>query len=79
MRGDDRRILQADLFNFEDVLVNSIYIFGLRALARLLEGREDNGEFTGEADRSMDALISKCWDPEAGAFFDLSGVCRDVG
>ena len=76
LRGDDRRILKADLFNFEDVLVNSIYIFGLRALARLLEGRDDNGEFTREADRSTDALISKCWDPEAGAFFDLSGVAE---
>ena len=76
LRGDDRRILKADLFNFEDVLVNSIYIFGLRALARLLEGREDNGEFAREADRSTDALISKCWDPEAGAFFDLSGVAE---
>ena len=74
MRGDDRGILRADLFNFEDVLVNSIYIFGLRALARLLEGREDNSEFVREANRARDALIRKCWDEEAGAFFDLSGV-----
>ena len=73
LRGDDRRILHADLFNFEDVLVNSIYAFGLQALARLLEGREDNGEFLGEADRTRDALIRKCWDEDAGAFFDLSG------
>ncbi len=76
LRGDDRRILQADLFNFEDVLFNSIYIFGLRALARLMEGREDNSEYVREADRSRDALIAKCWDEEAGAFFDLSGVAE---
>ena len=74
LRGDDRRILQEDLFNVEDVLFNSIYIFGLRALARLLEGREDNREFVKEADRSQEALIRKCWDEAAGAFFDLSGV-----
>ena len=75
LRGDDRRILQADLFNIEDVLVNSIYIFGLRALARLLEAAGgDNREYMREADRSRDALIRKCWDEEAGAFFDLSGV-----
>ena len=76
LRGDDRRILQADLFNFADVLVNSIYIFGLQALARLMEGREDNSEFLREADRSRDALIRKCWDEEAGAFFDLSGMAE---
>ena len=76
LRGDDRRILQEDLFNVEDVLFNSIYIFGLRALARLLEGREDSNEFVREADRSQEALIRKCWDGVAGAFFDLSGVAE---
>ena len=76
MRGDDRRILAADIFHVEDVLVNSIYAFGLRSLARLLAGREDNGEFLAQADRTVEALISKCWDEEAGAFFDLSGVAR---
>ena len=50
--------------------------FGLRALARLMEGREDNSEYVREADRSRDALIAKCWDEEAGAFFDLSGVAE---
>ena len=73
LRGDDRRILDADLFNFEDVLVNSIYAFGLRALARLLEGREDNSEFLRDAERTRDALLNKCWDEDTGAFFDLSG------
>ena len=77
IRGDDRRILQADLFNVEDVLVNSIYVFGLRSLVRLMASvGEDGSEFTREADRSRDALISKCWDQEAGAFFDLSGVAE---
>ena len=76
MRGDDRRILAADIFHVEDVLVNSIYAFGLRSLARLLAGREDNGEFLAQADRTVEALISKCWDEEAGAFFDLSGVAE---
>ena len=74
LRGDDRRILQADLFNFEDVLFNSIYIFGLRALVRLMEGKPESSEFSAQADRARDSLIRKCWDEEAGAFFDLSGV-----
>ena len=75
MRGDDLRILQSDIFHIEDVLVNSIYAFGLRSLSRLIaEVGEDNSEFVREADKTRDALISKCWDEEAGAFFDLAGT-----
>lgn len=74
MRGDDQRILAADIFHLEDVLVNSIYALGLRSLARLLDDSPEAAEFNREADRTRDALLSKCWDEEAGAFFDLSGV-----
>jgi glycogen debranching enzyme len=74
MRGDDRRILAADIFHFEDVLVNSIYALGLRSLARLLGQSPEADEFGRQADRTRDALLNKCWDDEAGAFFDLSGV-----
>ena len=85
LRGDDKKILEADLFHFEDVLVNSIYAMGMRSLARLLGGSSEADEFNQEADRTRDALLEKCWDEEAGAFFDLSGVsekpvrvdCRD--
>ncbi len=74
LRGDDKKILEADLFHFEDVLVNSIYAMGMRSLARLLGGSSEADEFNQEADRTRDALLEKCWDEEAGAFFDLSGV-----
>ena len=74
MRGDDHRILAADLFHFEDVLVNSIYVMGLRSLARLLGNGSESKEFSDQADHTRDALLAKCWDEEAGAFFDLSGV-----
>ena len=74
MRGDDRRILAADIFHVEDVLVNSIYALGLRSLARLLGESPAAAEFHREADRTRDALLAKCWDDEAGAFFDLAGV-----
>jgi len=73
MRGDDRRILDADLFHFEDVLVNSIYTFGMRSLARLLGEAGEAKEFRREADRTRDALLEKCWNDKAGAFFDLQG------
>ena len=74
MRGDDRRILAADIFHFEDVLVNSIYAFSLRSLARLLGDSPEAAEFRREADKTRDALLEKCWNEKAGAFFDLSGV-----
>ncbi len=74
LRGDDHRVLAADLFHVEDVLVNSIYVMGLRSLARLLGDAPEAAEFNLEADKTRDALIAKCWDEEAGAFFDLSGV-----
>ena len=73
MRGDDRRILDADIFHFEDVLVNSIYAFGMRSLARLLGDAAEAEEFRREADRTRDALLEKCWNDRAGAFFDLQG------
>jgi len=77
IRGDDVRILRKDVFHFEDVLVNSIYALGMRSLARLLEGTEPEAtEFNREADRTISALLSKCWDEDAGIFFDLSGIAE---
>ena len=76
-RGDDQKILELDLFHFEDVLVNSIYAMGMRSLARLLGDLPEADEFNYEADRTTGALIAKCWDEEAGAFFDLSGVAEN--
>ncbi len=79
LRHDDHAVLAADIFHVEDVLVNSIYCFSMRALARLHAevGGEDSpeaAEFNREADKVLNALVEKCWDEEAGAFFDLSGV-----
>ncbi len=76
LRGDDQRILAADIFHFEDVLVNSIYVMGLRSLARLLGEDGAGREFSQQADSTRDALLGKCWNEDAGAFFDLSGVAE---
>ena len=76
LRGDDRQILELDVFHFEDVLVNSIYATGLRSLARLLGEGPEAMEFDREADKTRDALLTKCWNPRAGAFFDLCGVAE---
>ena len=76
LRGDDQKILSADLFHFEDVLVNSIYVMGMRSLVRLLGDSTESAEFNCEAKRTLDALLEKCWDEEVGAFFDLSGTAE---
>ena len=74
LRGDDKKILETNVFHVEDVLVNSIYSFSLRALARMLGDSPDATEFNKEADKTRDALISKCWDEATSAFYDLSGT-----
>ena len=74
LRHDDHAVLAADVFHVEDVLVNSIYAFAHRALARLLgDDSPEADEFNREADKTLNALVEKCWDEEAGAFFDLAG------
>jgi glycogen debranching enzyme len=67
---------QIDLFLFEDVMVNAIYADGLRALARLARavGLEGADDYERRYRRTLAALVAKCWDPERGAFWDLSGA-----
>ena len=67
-----------DVFNFEDVMFNAIYADGLRALARLcrIAGFPEGEAYECEQRyrRVRDALVAKCWDEEAAAFWDLSGL-----
>jgi glycogen debranching enzyme len=73
LRLNDRAILDLDLFNVEEVLTNVFHILGMQAVARLTDDESIAIEFAGRAARAQEALIAKCWDEEAGAFFDLSG------
>jgi glycogen debranching enzyme len=65
-----------DVFLFEDVMVNSIYADGLRALAALSRavGAPGADRLERESQRTLDALMKKSWDPKAGVFWDLSGA-----
>ena len=67
------------VFLFEDVMVNSIYADGLRALAKLSRavGAPDADRFERESKRTLDALMKKCWDQKAGLFWDLSGATEE--
>lgn len=63
-------------YHFEDVLVNSIYADGLYALSRLAQEAQDKNLENWakeQAERTKKALIRKCYDKDAGLFWDLLG------
>jgi hypothetical protein len=70
---DPKKMFDLDLFVVEDVMVNTIYAHNTRLLARL------SGEkrFAERSRKTINALIDKCWDEEAGLFFDLSGKSEE--
>lgn len=73
---DPPRMFERDAFVVEDVLVNTIYALSQAALGRLLL---DAGDAAGaaalaeRAARTRASLVAKCYDAEAGLFFDLAG------
>jgi len=78
---DPDRMFGLDLFVVEDVLVNSIYAENERVLAELLErtgDRADAEEMRRRARRTTTALVDKCYDRDAGLFFDLAGADEEM-
>jgi glycogen debranching enzyme len=74
---DAEKMFAADQFVCEDVLVNTIYAENQRVLARLLGEIGDAqgaAELNRRADLTVKSLLEKCWDEEAGLFFDLAGL-----
>jgi glycogen debranching enzyme len=57
----------------EDVLVNVAYALGLRSLSRLLGDDPAAEHYAARAERTERALVERCWDEQAGLFFDLAG------
>ena len=76
-RDDPGGLLGLDVFNWEDVMVNTIYADGLDCLGRLCRAAgyppAVAAEFEGRARRVAAALLDKCWDDRAGVFWDLYG------
>jgi glycogen debranching enzyme len=78
---DPDRMFGLDLFVVEDVLVNTIYAENESVLAELLERTGDTAgaeEMRRRARRSTTALVEKCYDRDAGLFFDLAGAEEEM-
>lgn len=77
-RADPARLPGLDVFNWEDVMVNTIYADGLTLLADLCRAAgypaAEATEFELRGRRVRHALEEKCWDSRAGAFWDLFGA-----
>jgi glycogen debranching enzyme len=70
------RMFELDVFVLEDVLVNTIYAENQRVLAGLLQRVGDAAgaaQMRARAARTLAGLLEKCWDEEAGLFFDVAG------
>jgi hypothetical protein len=73
------RMFLLDRFVVNDVFVNTIYAENQRVLADLLDCVGDSSgakEMQTRATRTSTALIEKCFDAEAGLFFDLAGDAK---
>jgi glycogen debranching enzyme len=73
---DPAKLLRNDGFQVEEVLFNTIYGDGLRCLARLsreLGHTAQAQKLDARANRVSGALMTKCWDDDAGVFWDLWG------
>jgi len=73
---DPEKMFALDRFICEDVLVNTIYGENQRVLGELLESVGDTAgasAMRSRAAHTTEGLLSKCYDAEAGLFFDLAG------
>jgi glycogen debranching enzyme len=68
-----RDIIAATTHHVEDVLVNVAYALSLRAMARL----SGDAAWDARADRTVGALLDRCWDDERGLFWDLAGPAQE--
>ena len=77
MKRDHKQMFAADRFVCEDVLVNTIYAENERVLAELHQEMGDSSAaaiMRDRAARTTRSLVGKCYDSEAGLFYDLAGL-----
>jgi len=78
---EPERMFGLDLFVVEDVLVNAIYAENVRVLGELLAAAGDAAgaeQMRRRARRTTTALVDKCYDRDAGLFFDLAGADEET-
>jgi glycogen debranching enzyme len=76
---DPARMFALDRFIDEDVMVNTIYAENQSVMGDLLTQVGDTAggaDFKARALRTRQALVAKCWDPDAGLFWDLAGLAE---
>jgi glycogen debranching enzyme len=77
-RADPARLPRLDVFNWEDVMVNTIYADGLGLLADLCRAAGYPTAAAAKLERRFrrvcGALEDRCWDDRAGVFWDLYGA-----
>lgn len=73
-RFNNKKILEKDYFNVEELLFNTVFIEGARSLSRLFAEIEDADEsafFKRIAEKSEKALLTKCWEEKDKIFYSL--------
>lgn len=73
-RFDNKKILEKDYFNVEELLFNTVFIESSRSLARLFKeigGIQESRYFHGIAEKSEKSLLEKCWDEKDEIFYSL--------
>jgi glycogen debranching enzyme len=76
---DPQKMFALDVFVLEDVMVNTIYAHNQGVLAALYDVMGDAtnaATMRARADKTREALFSKCWDDEHGLFFDRFGLAE---
>lgn len=75
-KRDHAKMFAEDRFIVEDVMVNSIWGINQRIMGQLYAQVGDTAnaaEMNARADKTVKALLTKCWHEEDGLFYDLSG------
>lgn len=71
---NDRKILEKDYFNVEELVFNVVFAEATRSLSRLFKVLGQVGEaefFAAAAKKSEDTLLAKCWHKEDKIFYSL--------
>ncbi len=73
-RFNNKKILEKDYFNVEELLFNTVFVESSRALSRLFKeigNNEESDYFKEVAKKSESSLLEKCWDEKDEIFYSL--------